>query len=634
MAAPLTPKRAPYAHWLASTRHLLDPLAALMRPGQADLPISGLPSDHDAQADRLESFARPLVLAAFYLQSDVTQDPSADAAAFRTRIARWFREGLIAGTRTDGPHYWGPDASYHQHHVEMGLMAIALQIAPAQLWEPFSTDEKNQVAAWFATCRGSGIVNNNHLFMSVHILEFLAKIGHAHRTDRAVIAAHLNQLETMHRGGGWFEDGINQAYDHYNAYAFYFYGLWWSRLHGGRDPARVRRWHEWTRLFVDDYRHFFAASGEHPAFGRSITYRFNAINVFGLAVAENATSLAPGMLRRLCTRNLDFFLSRPITQEQGCLAFGFTDRFDAIVEPYSCPGSVYWCAKGLTPLLLPPSHAFWTAPEEPLPAEQGDFVRMIPSAGLLVRGVGGEVEILNSGSMVSNTQLRYGAWKWSKLAYRTGVGFCYAFPPGETYSFDSALTQQLDNGKLYGRHSTVTVEMDAEHIGYSYNLGFKVGQVNTAVETFVWWRAGWLLQVHLITARQPAVFRLGGFALPLVSAEAERSDPGRVLSAWSADRRGTVLQVLSPHVTPGWDTRLSDDKARAHVMAPYHVAPLFKTERIQGFLTLAALAWSGTERSQATAWEAVRCEAGHWQLSHPHLGPWEIRHWSLPALSS
>ena len=31
----------------------------------------------------------------------------------------------------------------------------------------------------------------------------------------------------------------------------------------------------------------------------------------------NARHLAPGMLRRLCTRNLDFFLSRPIYQSQG-----------------------------------------------------------------------------------------------------------------------------------------------------------------------------------------------------------------------------------------------------------------------------------------------------------------------------
>jgi hypothetical protein len=625
-----------YRHWQDRVRGMLEPLAALMRTGAADLPLAGPPSDHDAQADRLESFARPMLLAAFYLQTpeetDESGGPLPAARALRTRTAAWFQRGLVAGTDASGKAYWGPDANYHQHHVEMGLMAIALQFARAQLWDPLSETEKTQVADWFATCRGGGIVNNNHLFMSVHILEFLGRIGREHRTDAAVITAHLNQLETMHRGGGWFEDGINQAYDHYNAYAFHFYGLWWARLHGTRDPARAERWRGWARLFVRDYQHFFAASGEHPTFGRSITYRFNAVAVFGLVAAEGATDLPPGLLRRLCTRNLDFFLARPITQEQGCLGYGFTDRFDDIIEPYSCPGSVYWCAKGLTPLLLPPDHPFWTSPEQPLPAERGDFAHPIPPAGLLVRGVDGEVEILNAGSMVSNTQLRYGSWKWGKVAYRTGVGFCYAFPPAETHAPDSGLTQQLDDGRIQGRHSTVTVEMDGEHLGCSWNLGSKAGQINTGVETFVWWRRGWILQVHRTEARQPVTLRLGGYALPLERPVVERSDPAAVLSAWAEDGRGSVLQSLKAGLTPEWQVRLDDRSRRLHVQAPYHATPMFRAPRGAGPGWLAALAWAGRSRAEAAPWRLREGRAGYWMLEHAELGVWEIKHWALPEI--
>ncbi len=542
----------PYLHWQRQARRLLEPLAALMVPGRADVPIAGPASDHDAQADRLESFARPLLLAAHFLQSRLQPED----AAFGAQIAAWFRAGLVAGTDPRSPEYWGPDASYHQHHVEMGLLSIALQIAPDALWHPLTATERDQVAAWLATARGGGIVNNNHLFMSVHILEFLGRHGYAHRTDRAVITAHLNQLETMHRGGGWFEDGINQAYDHYNAYAFHFYGLWWARLHGASDPARAARWRAWARLFVVDYQHFFAASGEHPAFGRSIMYRFNAIAVFGLAAAEGCTDLPPGRLRRLCTRNLDFFLARPITQAQGCLGFGWTDVFPDLAEPYSCASSPYWCAKGLSPLLLPPEHPFWTDPEVPLPSEAGDFAHPIPAAGLLVRGAGGEVEILNAGSMVSNTQLRYGAWKWSKLAYRTGTAFTLARgAPATGWSPDSALVQHLDDGRSFGRHSTTTVELDASHLGYAYNLGFKTGQVNTGVETFVFWRAGWLLHVHHVAPRQPAVLRLGGYALPLNAVEAAElrgCDPRPTPSATTLEKtmkrhRSMVGLVTTPN---------------------------------------------------------------------------------------
>ena len=628
--APLSP--SPYRHWQDRARQLLKPLAALMEDGRAGRPLAGPARDHDAQADRVESFARPLCLAAHYLQSE----PEPDSSAFRERIAVWFRRGLVIGTNPQHPQYWGPDASYHQHHVEMGLLSIALQIAPEQLWYPLTADEKAQVAGWLATARGSGIVNNNHLFMSVHILEFLGKQGHGHRTDRTVITAHLNQLETMHRGGGWFEDGINQAFDHYNAYAFHFYGLWWARLHGSADPARADRWRAWARLFVRDYQHAFAASGEHPAFGRSMMYRFNAIAVFGLAVAEACTDLPPGRLRRLMTRNLDYFLDRPIQQEQGCLSFGFTDRFEALAEPYSCAGSPYWCAKGFSALLIPPTHALWTCPEEPLPAETGDFVHVIAPAGLLLRGVGGEVEIVNAGSMVSNTQLRYGAWKWSKTAYRTGVGFTLAAgAPATDWSLDNALTLRLDDGRVFGRHSTVAIEMTEDHVGYSYALGGKIAQVNTGVETFIFWRGPWLLQVHHVDVRNPAgTLTIGGYALPLTDRRAtrdERAAETRFLAGWVSDGRGTALQALHGTLQPGWDERLDETSPRRHVMAPFHVAPLLRTpDRIQGRVTLAVLAWAGTDRASGTPWRIIDRGPGRWELEHSQHGAWVIEHWSLP----
>jgi hypothetical protein len=625
------PLPASYLHWQSSARRLLEPLAALMLPGRADLKIAGPASDHDAQADRLESFARPLLLAAFYLQTEPEGTPA--ATAFRDRVSAWFRAGLAIGSDPASPHYWGPDANYHQHHVEIGLLCIGLQIAPRALWAPLAQSEKDQVARWLGTARGNGIVNNNHYFMGVHILEFLGAHGYGRRTDRPIIDEFLNRLELMYRGGGWFEDGINQAFDHYNAYAFHFYGLMWARLHGARDAARAQRWRDWARPFVNDYQHFFAANGEHPAFGRSICYRFNCLNVFGLTLAENCTDLAPGLLRRLCTRNLDFFLSKPaIFQEQGCLNIGWTDRFEGLMEVYSCSASPYWAAKGFAPLLLPSTHAFWTAPEEPLPSERGDHAHVIKTAGLVVRSVAGAVEIINAGSQISNLMLRYGAWKWSKTAYRTGVSFTCAYPNQTNWSADSALTLQLDDGTVYGRHSTVAVELDADHVLYSTNLGFKTNQASTSVESVVWWRAGWLLQLHTFDPRQPVTLRLGGYALPLPEGHVLRSDPGSVLSAWSADERGTVLQPLAGFTANEWDTRLDDTKPRAHVAAPYHVTPVARTARLSSPGYLAALAWAGTDRAESAPWKIASATAGHWKLSHPKLGPWEIKHWSLPAL--
>lgn len=632
---------AVYRHWQLQARKMLEPLSKLFRPGYASIDLIGPASANGIQADRLESFARPMLLAAHYLQSEPESGSgAADALAFRASVAQWFRQGLVAGTTPGGAHGWGPDANYHQLHVEMGLLAVTLQIAPEQLWHPLTAQEKDQVAAWLATARHTGYVDNNHYFMGIHVLEFLRSHGYGRPSDRALVDEYFLRLEAMHRGDGWFQDGINQSFDYYNAYAFNFYGLWWARLRGSENPERAHRWREWSRRFTRDYEYFFAASGEHPAFGRSITYRFNSIATFGLTVAENCTDLPLGRLRRLCTRNLDFFLSKPIFQEQGCLAVGWLDRFEQSAELYTGAASPYWAAKGFSPLLLPSTHSFWHAPEEPLRSETDDHARVIKPAGLVVRSTGGEVEIINAGSQISHTNLRYGAWKWSKTAYRTGAAFTCAFPAQTNWSLDSALTLRLDDGRTFGRHSTVAVELDERHALYSWALGFAwradgpPEQINVGVDTGVWWKKGWLLQLHRYEAQQPSVLRLGGYALPLATASQKRFDAATTFGSWSDRSRGTVLQPLAGFSTREWDERLDDTKPRAHLAAPYHVTPVAATDRLTGTGWLAALAWTGSDRAEAEPWQVLGTAAGSWQLAHPTLGAWNINHAMLPALRS
>jgi hypothetical protein len=623
------PTLDPYRHWQSQARALLVPLTKLFQPGRASLPIRGPASANGANADRLETFARPLLLAAHYLQSA----PEAGSEAFRANVAQWFREGLVAGTTPSSPEAWGPDANYHQLHVEMGLLCIALQIAPDQLWTPLTRAEQDQIAHWLSSARHSGYVDNNHYFMGIHILDFLRAHGYGRSGDTAIVDTYFERLEFMHRGNGWFQDGINQAFDYYNAYAFNFYGLWWAHLHGNQNPARAERWREWARSFTRDYEHFFAASGEHAAFGRSITYRFNSIAPFGLSVLENCTDLPLGRIRRLCTRNLDFFLQQPIYQEQGCLSVGWTDRFDASAELYTGAGSPYWAAKGFSPLLLPPTHGFWQAPEEPLASERGDRAHVIAPAGLVVRSTGGEVEILNAGSQVSHTNLRYGAWKWSKTAYRTGTSFTCAFPAQTNWSPDSALTLQLPDGRVFGRHSTIATELAETHVAYSWALGYAPDQVNVGVDTLVWWRAGWLLQLHRFEARQPVTLRLGGYALPLSEPDCARTAEPTHLAAWNNARtHGSVLQRLHGLDTLEWNARLDDTSPRAHLAAPYHITPLARRAHVDGAGVIAVLTWNGSSAAEAAPWKLLSADAGAWRFDHPQLGDWQIRHAQLPAL--
>src|ERR1051325_5321642 len=139
-------------------------------------------------------------------------------------------------------------------------------------------------------------------------------------------------------------------------------------------------------------------------------YPFSATAPFGLAEYCGLSPIPPGQSRRVCSRNLDFFLRHPIEQRQHALSLGWTDEFPQVTEAYSCAGSVYWAAKGFAPLLLPPDHRFWHAPEKPLPSEAENFTLPIAPAGLVVRAHEGEVEVLNKANGIGVSNIKFGVW--------------------------------------------------------------------------------------------------------------------------------------------------------------------------------------------------------------------------------
>jgi hypothetical protein len=619
-----------YRAWQQHASTLLEPLEALFEDGRAQLPLAGAASDHDAQADRLEAFARPALLASFWLHS-LQHGASADDQARAERMADWFRRALALGVNPEHPDYWGPNANYHQNGVEMGLFVIALEVARDWLWEPLADADKEAVIRWIASNRGTGHHWNNHFYFGVFCLEFLESVGAGRWADRASIDHWFEEMELMVRGQGWFMDGMNQSYDHYNAYAFHFYGPFWSYLYGDRDPARKERWLAWNRQFLDSYQHSFAPSGEHPAFGRSITYRFNASAPFAMGQLMGSSPLPAGRSRRLCTRNLEFFLKRPIYQEQGAIGMGWTDVFPDVAEPYSCAGSVYWCAKAFSALLIPPTDDFWTAEESPLVSETEEFSHVVKSAGLVFRRVENDVEILNAGSEIcAGNRDKFGPFKWGKIAYRTG--FAFTLGQKDAYSPDLGLTAtDLRVNRTFGRHYTVPLVVTDSYYLSSYNLGDRDQQANASVETLVAWHGPWLLQVHRFQSYQPMRFIAGGYALPVAQGESVNStNDGHWAHAQAAAGQVT-LQKLTPQAKLEIGGRFDESIARSHLAAPFHrtmTASLELPEADTG--TLAVIVGASRETANTLGPWTVEAEEGRWTLRQGDAA-WAVQHpWLQP----
>lgn len=622
-----------YIQFEQTTQKLVRPLVALMQPGESTLPIAGPASDHDKMADELESFARPCLLVALWLQSTPVPELQDHIGLDREKVAIWMREALVLGTDPDSPKFWGHLRNYHQHGVEMAIITMSLEVAKDQLWEPLSEGEKQQVANWFKSMRGSARYWNNHLFFGVLTLEFLRNNGFEEPEDGALIDHMFKQLEGMHQGDGWFMDGSNQSFDYYNAFAFHTYGMWWSLKYGHTNPERAKRWLSWSESFVKDYAHFFAASGQHVAYGRSITYRFNALSVFGLAAKHELNVLPCGEMRRICRKNLEFFIAQPITQEQGCLSMGWTDEFQAMVEPYSCAASPYWASKGLLMMMLPPTHPFWTEEEAPYPAERGDFAYAIETPGFVLRGIDGEIELLNAGSNIAFGSIkRYGSANWGRDSYRSGHGFNITYDPAFT-PLDGALTVASSDGKQrYGRNSTFPTHVGTDYLSYMYSYGLREDPFITQIKSTVFWNKGWTLCVNRVSSQSPSVFTFGGHSIGSTNPDALLSQTAELYTKTQSEDRAVVLQSVVGFSKLNYEERLSDDSPRLNIRNPYHKVPLLRSEEVSGDnLVLAALMWTGTSDQEATPWRIKSAADGVWILEHDHLSDWAIEHRNLTA---
>lgn len=66
-------------------------------------------------------------------------------------------------------------------------------------------------------------------------------------------------MDDWYLGDGWYSDGDNRAFDHYNAWALHFYPVLHAHLVGDREL--LDRYGTRLRAHLDDYVHLFDADG-------------------------------------------------------------------------------------------------------------------------------------------------------------------------------------------------------------------------------------------------------------------------------------------------------------------------------------------------------------------------------------
>jgi hypothetical protein len=244
----------------------------------------------------------------------------------------------------------------------------------------------------------------------------------------------------------------------------------------------------------------------------------------------------------------------------------------------------------------------------------------------VVRGIGGEIELLNAGTAISKSNTVFGPYKWGKLSYRTGVGFDVQLPDG-LYPIDSSLTAQMDDGSLHGRQQTRSLAIEKDHLACSYPLGDYV-----EIETHLWWNGPWQLHLHRYKIGKKCRLLLGGQSLSAKDTEDLKEKSSFPTLSWKNSTHHVVLQSLQDFAKAGSRRNISEKEPRTHLYARNSVTLFLETDSLSGDGWLAALHAVAPAYTPLGRWELTESQAGNWALKNQKGESWTIRHPSLPAI--
>jgi hypothetical protein len=379
------------ADWLALADRMLDAGRQVASPRHALLAFPGTPGGYGADVDALEGFARTFMLAAFRI---------AGSPETTGELAEWYAEGFDAGTDPSSPERWLRPDEVDQAKVEAAALAVGLHLTRDVLWANLAPRVKGQIVDYLSTFIGGSYPPNNWAWFRIVVEQFLASVGASH--SRSDIEEDLDLLDSFFRADGWIADGDARSFDHYTGWALHLYPLLWESMLADDDPFRERmpRYRAALDRYLLDAVALVGADGSPLMQGRSLTYRFAAAAPFWAGAFAGSTAVEPGLLRRAASGIVSHFADRGAPDAEGGLSLGWHGAWRSIAQTYSGTGSPYWASKGMLGIALPETHPVWTAVEQPLPVEEGDFVRRIVAPGWLAVGTraDGVVRLVNHGT--------------------------------------------------------------------------------------------------------------------------------------------------------------------------------------------------------------------------------------------
>lgn len=399
-------------------------------------------------------------------------------------------QALRNGTDPANADYWlpSPKDQQNQRQVESSIVAWSVWLLRDRLMERLGAEGRRNVAAWLASCTQRPVRTNNWAwFTAVNQAARLSLSAQwpEFQGDEAWMLEDLKFLDTLAEGSsGWYNDAQDgAAFDYYNSWVFASHFLYWNEIIGLRYPEWRAKYAARLQAYLKTAPNFFGGNGGHVLYGRSLIYRWGVVTPLVLAYQQKLWPHSPGLLKRIVHGNIECQAKLgAIDPACGRLRETYTPAgSSSIKESYIDGGHPYWGMQAFALWRIPAGDPFWTAPEEPLPVERGDFLVNLEGPGVLLAGTkrSGHVRLYNAKSWRSDLQYRD---KYNKLVYSSQFGFC-ATGEREHLPWDSTLLLRNAAGQTAGRGAFVESRIEGNRVtlAYEVRLGAAEAQVRTTI---------------------------------------------------------------------------------------------------------------------------------------------------------
>lgn len=314
------------------------------------------------KSQEYEGLSRTFLLAAPLINAV----PDLECGSYK--VADYYAHQILLATDKNSERYLGTISEllaeygpgWYQHTVEGAALIIGLMNSRAQIWDNYSKEEQDQVAAFISDYAHSKTLSHNWRFFNVLMLTFLKINGYD--CDETMLQDHLQHIMALYAGDGWYRD---LGFDYYTPWGFHFYAPIWCEWYGNEhEPELAKIIEERHAEFMQTYPLMFSREGHQIMYGRSIIYRFAASAPLATAFMLKQSPADPGWMRRIASANVMQFIGRDdFYTDEGVPCLGYYGPWDPMVQFYSCAASPFWMAKAFIALMLPEDSPFWTATE-------------------------------------------------------------------------------------------------------------------------------------------------------------------------------------------------------------------------------------------------------------------------------